>query len=126
MASEAPYAALSGLFWAGLLAAAARAGRENGAGPTTVTDVVALGVAGAKIGKVVAEDRVTVFLRRPFADGPAAVQPEGRRRHPGGGRARHLLALRLAVGCRNPRRRPRHAPTRSPLRYTRFRRLRGR
>jgi hypothetical protein len=77
MASEAPYAALSGLFWAGLLAAAARAGRERRDEPTTVTDVVALGIAGAKIGKVVAEDRVTVFLRRPFADGPAAVQPKG-------------------------------------------------
>ena len=77
MASEAPYAALSGLFWAGLLTAAARAGRANGAGPTTATDVIALGVAGAKIGKVVAEDRVTVFLRRPFAEGPAAVQPKG-------------------------------------------------
>ena len=77
MASEAPYAALSGLFWAGLLAAAARAGRERRDGPTTVADVVALGIAGAKIGKVVAEDRVTVSLRRPFADGPAAVQPKG-------------------------------------------------
>jgi hypothetical protein len=76
MPSEAPYAALSGLFWAGLLAAAARAG-GNGAGPTTATDVVALGLAGAKIGQVVAEDRVTVFLRRPFAEGPAAVQPRG-------------------------------------------------
>jgi Protein of unknown function (DUF1360) len=77
MASEAPYAALSGLFWAVLLTAAARAGRGNGAGPTTATDILALGLAGAKIGKVVAEDRVTVFLRRPFADGPAAVQPRG-------------------------------------------------
>jgi threonine/homoserine efflux transporter RhtA len=66
MASGAPYAALSGLFWAGLLAAAARAGRrERGDGPTTVTDVVALDIAGAKIGKVIAEDRVTVFLSVP-------------------------------------------------------------
>ncbi|MGH3041930.1 MAG: DUF1360 domain-containing protein [Gaiellaceae bacterium] len=74
--SEAPYAALSALFWAGLLTAA-RAGRERLAQPTSGTDLIALGLAGAKLGSVVAEDRVTVFLRRPFADGPAAVQPAG-------------------------------------------------
>ena len=74
--SEAPYAAFSALFWAGLLTAA-RAGREKLAEPTSATDLLALGLAGAKIGSVVAEDRITVFLRRPFADGPAAVQPAG-------------------------------------------------
>lgn len=74
--SEAPYAALSAVFWAGLLAAA-RAGRSRLAEPTSAVDLLALGLAGAKIGSVVAEDRVTVFLRRPFADGPAAVQPTG-------------------------------------------------
>ena len=76
MASEAPYAALSALFWAGLLTAA-RAGRRELAAPTSAGDLLALGLAAAKIGSVVAEDRVTVFLRRPFADGPAAVQPAG-------------------------------------------------
>jgi hypothetical protein len=73
---EAPYAALSALFWAGLLVAA-RAGRGRLAEPTSATDLLSLGLASAKIGSTVAEDRVTVFLRRPFADGPAAVQPSG-------------------------------------------------
>jgi hypothetical protein len=73
---EAPYAALSALFWAGLLAAA-RAGRGRLAEPTSAADLLSLGLASAKIGSTVAEDRVTVFLRRPFADGPAAVQPSG-------------------------------------------------
>jgi hypothetical protein len=77
LTSEAPYAALSAVFWAGLLTAA-RAGRERLAEPTPVTDVLAVGLAGAKIGAIVAEDRVAVFLRRPFADGPAAVQPSGK------------------------------------------------
>jgi hypothetical protein len=76
VASEAPYAALSALFWAGLLAAA-RGRRRELAQPTSAGDVLALGLAAAKLGDVVAEDRVTVFLRRPFADGPAAVQPAG-------------------------------------------------
>jgi hypothetical protein len=76
VASEAPYAALSALFWAGLLTAA-RAGRRPLAEPTSIGDLLALGLAAAKLGEVVAEDRVTVFLRRPFADGPAAVQPAG-------------------------------------------------
>ena len=76
MASEAPYAALSALFWAGLLTAA-RARRGPLAEPTSTGDLLALGLAAAKLGEVVAEDRVTVFLRRPFADGPAAVQPAG-------------------------------------------------
>lgn len=76
MGSETPYVALSALFWAGLLAAA-HAGRRRLAEPTSAVDLLALGLAGAKIGNVVAEDRVTVFLRRPFADGPAAVQPAG-------------------------------------------------
>ncbi len=74
--SEAPYAVLSAVFWAGVLAAA-RAGRERAAEPTSLGDLVALGLASARIGSVVAEDRITVFLRRPFADGPAAVQPKG-------------------------------------------------
>jgi Protein of unknown function (DUF1360) len=76
MASEAPYAALSALFWAGLLTAA-RTRRAQLAEPTSIGDLLALGLAAAKLGEVVAEDRVTVFLRRPFADGPAAVQPAG-------------------------------------------------
>jgi hypothetical protein len=74
--SEAPYAALAAAFWAGLLTAAV-AGKERLAEPTSATDVLALGLAGAKIGSVVAEDRVAVFLRRPFTEGPAAVQPAG-------------------------------------------------
>jgi Protein of unknown function (DUF1360) len=74
--AESPYALLSALFWAGLLTAA-RAGRERLAEPTSLTDLLALGLAGAKLGSVVAEARVTVFLRRPFADGPAAVRPAG-------------------------------------------------
>lgn len=74
--SELPYAALSALFWAGLLAAA-RGGRRRLAEPTSAVDLLALGLSAAAIGKVVAEDRVTVFLRRPFAEGPAAVQPTG-------------------------------------------------
>jgi Protein of unknown function (DUF1360) len=76
LTSEAPYAALSAAFWAGLLAAA-RAGRDRLAEPTSAVDVLAVGLAGAKIGSIVAEDRVAVFLRRPFAEGPAAVQPAG-------------------------------------------------
>jgi len=76
MGPEAPYAGLSALFWAGLLTAA-RARRRELAEPTSAGDLLALGLAAAKIGGVVAEDRVTVFLRRPFADGPAAVQPAG-------------------------------------------------
>ena len=76
MASEAPYAALSALFWAGLLTAA-RVRRGPLAEPTSTGDLLALGLAAAKLGELVAEDRVTVFLRRPFADGPAAVQPAG-------------------------------------------------
>jgi hypothetical protein len=73
---ETPYAALAALFWVGLLTAA-HAGRERLAEPTSAVDLLALGLAASKIGKVVAEDRVTVFVRRPFADGPAAVQPAG-------------------------------------------------
>jgi len=76
MASEAPYAALSAAFWVGMLAAARR-GRERLGEPTSAVDLVALGLASAKIGRTVAEDRVTVFLRRPVADGPAALQPRG-------------------------------------------------
>lgn len=74
--SEAPYAAVSALFWAGVLAAA-RAGRRRAAVPTSLGDVLVLGLASSRIGTIVAEDRITVFLRRPFADGPAAVQPKG-------------------------------------------------
>jgi hypothetical protein len=74
--SETPFVVLSAVFWAGLLAAA-RLGRERLSEPTSAVDLVALGLAGAKIGRIVAEDRVTVFLRRPFAGGPAAVQPAG-------------------------------------------------
>lgn len=74
--SEAPYAALSALFWAGVLAAA-RAEGERPPEPTSLGDLLALGLASARIGSIVAEDRVTVFLRRPFAEGPAAVQPKG-------------------------------------------------
>lgn len=74
MQSEAPYAALAALFWAGLLAAA-RAGRP--AEPTSAIDLVVLGLASMKIGDVVARDRITAFMRRPFTDGPAAVQPKG-------------------------------------------------
>jgi Protein of unknown function (DUF1360) len=74
--SETPYVVLSAVFSAGLLAAA-RVGRERLSEPTSAVDLVALGLAGAKIGRIVAEDRVTVFLRRPFAGGPAAVQPAG-------------------------------------------------
>ena len=74
--SEAPYAALSVLFWAGILAAARAEGRRA-AEPTSLGDLLALGLASSRIGSAVAEDRITVFLRRPFADGPAAVQPKG-------------------------------------------------
>jgi hypothetical protein len=74
--SEAPYAVLAALFWAGLLAAA-RSARSGSAEPTSLGDLLALGLASAKVGEVVAEDRVTVFLRRPFAEGPAALQPSG-------------------------------------------------
>jgi hypothetical protein len=74
--SEAPYAALAALFAAGLLTAARAAGRRP-AEPASAADLLALGLAAAAIGRTVAEDRVTVFLRRPFAAGPAAVQPEG-------------------------------------------------
>ena len=66
MGSEAPYAGLSALFWAGLLTAA-RSRRRELAEPTSTGDLLALGLAAAKLGDVVAEDRVTVFLRRPFA-----------------------------------------------------------
>ena len=74
--SEAPYAALAAVFWAGVLAAA-RGGRERAAEPTSLGDLLALGLASSRIGSVVAEDRVTIFLRRPFADGPAALEPRG-------------------------------------------------
>lgn len=74
--SEAPYAALSALFWAGVLAAARAEGRRPPE-PTSVGDLLALGLASSRIGTVVAEERIAVFLRRPFADGPAAVQPKG-------------------------------------------------
>jgi len=74
--SDVPYAALSALFWAGVLAAARAEGHRAGQ-PTSLGDVVAIGLASSRIGSVVAEDRIMVFLRRPFADGPAAVQPKG-------------------------------------------------
>ncbi len=74
--SEVPYAALSALFWAGILAAARAEGRRA-AEPISLGDVLAIGLASSRIGGVVADDRITVFLRRPFADGPAAVQPKG-------------------------------------------------
>jgi hypothetical protein len=73
--SEAPYAVLSAAFWAGVLAAA-RAGRDRSE-PTSLGDLVALGLASSRLGSVVAEDRIAVFLRRPFAGGPAAVEPKG-------------------------------------------------
>lgn len=73
---EAPYAVLSAVFWAGVLAGA-RAERRRPAEPTSLGDLLALGLASSRIGSVVAEDRVTVFLRRPFADGPAALEPRG-------------------------------------------------
>ena len=74
--SEAPYVALSALFWAGLLTAA-RVRRGPLAEPTSTGAQLARGRAAAQHREVVAEDRITVFLRRPFADGPAAVQPAG-------------------------------------------------
>jgi len=74
--SEAPYAVLSAVFWAGVLAAARAEGRRAPE-PTSLGDLLAVGLASSKIGSVVAEDRITVFLRRPFTDGPAAVQPKG-------------------------------------------------
>ena len=74
--SEAPYAVLAAAFWTGILAAA-WAGRDRAAEPTSLGDLLALGLASSRIGSVVAEDRIAVFLRRPFADGPAALQPKG-------------------------------------------------
>jgi hypothetical protein len=74
--SEAPYAVLAAAFSAGVLAAA-RAGRERAVEPTSLGDLLALGLASSRIGSIVAEDRIAVFLRRPFADGPSAVQPRG-------------------------------------------------
>ena len=74
--SEAPYAVLAGAFCAGVLAAARVEGRRPPE-PTSLADLLALGLASSRIGSVVAEDRIAVFLRRPFAEGPAAVQPKG-------------------------------------------------
>jgi len=73
---EAPYAILSAVFWAGVLAAARAEGERPGES-TSLADLLALGLASSRIGSVVAEDRITVFLRRPFADGQAARQPRG-------------------------------------------------
>jgi hypothetical protein len=73
---EAPYAVLAAAFWAGVLAAARVEGRRPPE-PTSLADLLALGLASSRIGSVVAEDRIAVFVRRPFADGPAAVQPKG-------------------------------------------------
>jgi hypothetical protein len=74
--SEAPYAVLAGAFWAGVLAAARAEGRRPPE-PTSLGDLLALGLASARIGSLVAEDRIAVFLRRPFAGGPAAAEPKG-------------------------------------------------
>jgi hypothetical protein len=74
--AEGPYVALAAAFSAGVVAAA-RAGRGRAAEPTSIGDLLALGLASSSIGRVVAEDRIAVFLRQPFADGPAAQQPKG-------------------------------------------------
>lgn len=69
----APYAALATLF-AALLATAARA---NGRHRVSLPDVVTIGLASHALGQIVAHEKIAIFLRAPFADGPAAVHPRG-------------------------------------------------
>ena len=73
---ETPYILLLAIFWAGL-AAAGLSQRNRLPAKTSLSDLAALGLAAHAIARIVAQDRIAVFVRRPFAEGPAALQPKG-------------------------------------------------
>ena len=73
---EAPYAVLAGAFSTGLLGIVL-AGRARLPERTKLTDLAAIALASHQLSQVLARDRIAVFLRAPFAEGPAAVQPKG-------------------------------------------------
>jgi hypothetical protein len=68
-----PYAGLAGAFLACLAASARRASGRD----IPLSDVVRIGLASYAIGRIVARDRIMVFLRASFTSGEAAQQPRG-------------------------------------------------
>jgi Protein of unknown function (DUF1360) len=74
--SEVPYGALM-TTCAALLLLASRLGREEDA-RIGLSDVACLGLASHDLARIVARDRIAVFLRAPFASGEAAQLPRGR------------------------------------------------
>ncbi len=74
---EAPYAMLMGAF-AALLLLAGRSSRGEPEGPGGFFDLACLGLASHDLARIVAHDRIAVFLRAPFASGEAAQYPRGR------------------------------------------------
>lgn len=97
---EAPYVLLLAAFWAGL-AAAGLSQRNRLPAQSSFRDLAALGLAAHSIARIVAQDRIAVFVRRPFAEGPAALQPKGTGTRRAIGElltCPHCLALWVAAG----------------------------
>ncbi len=72
----APYAVLAGAYLA-LLGVLIRRTRRQPPKRASIADSVGVGVASYALARTLAEERVTVFLRTPFAEGPAAMRPKG-------------------------------------------------
>src|SRR5205807_1320534 len=98
--SDMPYALLSMGYLAALTSFAA-ANRRALADRPAASDIAGLGLASYAIARIVARDRITLFLRRPFTFDPAAQQPrqDGFRRPVGElVTCPHCLALWVAGG----------------------------
>jgi Protein of unknown function (DUF1360) len=69
------YAALAGAFGSVLAAFLVLAGRRL---PERITlaDTVRVGLASYKVGRLIAKDRVTTFVRAPVTEDPDATQPK--------------------------------------------------
>ncbi len=74
--SAVPYQALMGTFAALLvLAGRSRGGDEDG--HIRLSDIACVGLASHDIARILARDRIAVFVRAPFASGEAAQHPRG-------------------------------------------------
>jgi hypothetical protein len=74
--SELPYGVLMGAF-AALLLLAGRARRDDVHVAFGPWDLACVGLASHDIGRILARDRIAVFVRAPFASGEAAQDPRG-------------------------------------------------
>lgn len=74
--SESPYGVLMGAF-AALLLLAGRTSRDKEHVPFAPWEIACLGLASHDIARILARDRIAVFLRAPFASGEAAQEPRG-------------------------------------------------